>query len=104
MLPEIVGKWYSRRPVADCDGVVHEPVNEEDTTNDLNKDDKSTPWCYCNEPSREMILCDNKGCSIKWFHFTCLRIIVPRGKWYSPSCRNLPKFNKQSNSLFLWNN
>ena len=25
MLPEIIGKWYTRKPVADSEGLVHEP-------------------------------------------------------------------------------
>ena len=51
-------------------------------------------------PVVEMILSDNKGCTIKWFHFTCLRIQQPpKGKWYCPSCRNLPKFNKTKNKV-----
>lgn len=98
ILPEIIGKWYSRKPVADGEGLVQEPsANGEETTNDVNEDDESTPWCYCNEPSSgEMIFCDNRGCTIKWFHFKCLRIQhAPKGKWYCPSCRNLPRFNKQ---------
>ena len=67
MLPEIIGKWYTRKPVADDEGLVLEPsVNRQESTDEEEEDDKSTPWCYCNEPSNGgMILCDNKGCTIK---------------------------------------
>ena len=88
MLPEIICKWYSRKPVADSEGLVHEPSgNEEEANDDVDGDDESTQWCYCNEPSSgEMILCNNKVCTIKWFHFTCLRIQqAQKGKWYCPS-------------------
>ena len=101
MLPELIGKWYTRKPVADSEGLVHEPSLNREETSDVDEDDESTPWCYCNEPSSgDMILCDNKGCMIKWFHFACLRIQQPpKGKWYCPSCRNLPKFNKTKNKV-----
>ena len=66
MLPEIISKWYTRKPVADSKGLVHEPsLNREETNDDVDEDDESTPWCYCNEPSSEnMILYDNKGCTL----------------------------------------
>lgn len=44
ILPEIISKWYSRKLVADSEGLVHEPsVNREETTDDVDKDDESTP-------------------------------------------------------------
>ena len=77
MFPEIMGKWYTRKPVADSEGLVHElSLNREENKDDVDKDDESTPWCYCNEPSSgDMILCNNKGCTIKWFQFACLRLL-----------------------------
>ena len=98
ILPEIIGKWYTRAPVADLYDVVPMPaatsihtIEEED---DL--DDESRLWCYCAQPSfGQMIQCDNKKCSILWFHFECLQIRTPpKGKWYCPNCRKLSKFNK----------
>ena len=73
MLPEIIGKWYTRKPVVDCSGVVNAsftaPSTEEDT------EDYSKVWCYCSQPSfGTMIECDNAQCSIQWFHCDCLRI------------------------------
>ena len=97
ILPEIVGKWYSRKPVAETDGTVSLPFSTDKNEVESDEgDDTSRLWCYCNQPSYgNMIMCDNKACTIKWFHFDCLRIRSPaKGKWYCPSCRKLPKFNK----------
>ena len=109
ILPEIVGKWYNRMPVAEKDGTVPIPaaVDTSDSKNDDNDDDDDDDngrcWCYCNQPSfGDMIMCDNKQCSIHWFHFDCLRIRTPpKGKWYCPSCCKLEKFNKQKRSNFI---
>jgi len=55
-------------------------------------------FCYCNGPEAgEMIGCDNQDCTIEWFHLRCLKISpdsIPKGKWYCPNCKKLPKFNK----------
>ena len=78
ILPEIVGKWYSRRPVADEHGIVD--LSDPQQSNKKNPD---KPSCYCGQlDSRKMILCDNKGCTIQWFHFDCLHLWqAPKGKW-----------------------
>lgn len=51
-------------------------------------------YCYCRCPYdevSEMIACDGSNCSIEWFHFECVNIIMPpKGKWYCPEC--LPKY------------
>lgn len=48
-------------------------------------------YCYCRCPYdevSEMIACDAKGCSIEWFHFECVGIMVPpKGQWFCPDCR-----------------
>ena len=98
VLPEIVGKWYTRGPVADLSGAVPLPTTSSTDTTDLTEEDTDDgrSWCFCNQPSYgDMIMCDHKNCSIKWFHFDCLRMRrLPKGKWYCPSCIKLPKFNK----------
>lgn len=45
-------------------------------------------WCFCKGvESGRMIACDNEGCSIEWFHYTCVGIKrKPKGKWYCPEC------------------
>ena len=82
IIPELLGKWYSRESslcipcienITDCD--------EED----------SGKWCYCQEPlGGAMIGCDNPSCPIKWFHKSCLRMDSdPEGKWICPTCHRL---------------
>lgn len=102
MLPEIVGKFYTRKPVTNYEGTVPIPnpsntSSEHKQADDDDDDDVSKLWCYCNKPSfGDMINCDNEKCTIRWFHFDCLRIrCPPKGKWYCPSCRKLPKFSKK---------
>ena len=97
VLPEVIGKFYTRKPVANCEGIVPVPISSNTPgKGDEEKDDTdlSRLWCYCNEPSfGDMVKCDNDKCTIEWFHFDCLRIrCPPKGKWYCPSCRKLSKF------------
>ena len=98
VLPEIVGKWYTQAPVADDAGVVQTARSNQDGDDQQTTDDndESRLWCYCEKPScGEMIMCDNKKCSIQWFHFQCLGITIPpKGKWYCPNCRKLSRFKR----------
>ena len=93
ILPEIVGKWYTRYPAANSNKLVLVPEVAED---DDDNEDYEKLWCYCNQPSYgEMIFCDHTSCPIKWFHCDCLRIRkIPKGSWKCPSCRKLPKDKK----------
>ena len=64
IMPELVGKFYSRLPAGDI--------------NNGNKADQSTEpvycYCYCRWPSYcEMVGCDNPTCTMEWFHFDCLK-------------------------------
>jgi len=101
ILPELIGKFYTRKPVANSEGIVPTPVPISSAAESSEKidddDDPAKLWCYCNQPSfGEMIECSNGKCSIRWFHFDCLRIrSAPKGKWYCPACRKLSKFNKK---------
>lgn len=92
VLPELVGKWYTRRPIANSEHIVSKPKAIDDNDDD---EDYEKLWCYCNLPSHgEMILCENVSCPIKWFYCDCLRIRkIPKGRWKCPSCRKLPKKN-----------
>lgn len=46
-------------------------------------------WCSCNRQAfGEMIACDNRNCTIKWFHLECVSLTeAPKGKWFCPDCR-----------------
>ncbi len=94
MLPEIIGKWYTRKPIADSTGIVPQPSTSVASLEVKDNEDYERCWCYCNQPSfGTMIGCDNNKCSIEWFHCECLRLrCPPKGKWYCPSCRKLPVF------------
>ena len=48
-------------------------------------------YCICQaEKSGKMILCDNKKCKYKWFHFVCVHIKkAPKGAWYCSECSAL---------------
>ena len=101
MLPEVIGKWYTRRPVADTTNVVPITLSTQaEEPLDCEEEDITRLWCYCQEPSfGDMVLCDNEECPIKWFHFDCLRIrCPPKNRWYCPSCRRLPQFTKGKGS------
>ena len=54
VLPEIIGKWYTRKPIANAAGVVsHTTVMQEEATNSSSVDQSSQVevWCYCRLPS-----------------------------------------------------
>lgn len=54
-------------------------------------------YCLCAQVSYgDMIACDNKDCSIQWFHFCCVNLSTkPKGRWFCPNCRgersNIPR-------------
>ncbi|SMN01988.1 hypothetical protein SPONN_289 [uncultured Candidatus Thioglobus sp.] len=91
ILPEIIGKWYTRP---------HQLQTTADSQSASCLVDKNKLlYCYCRQPepehgpSSEMIACDNDQCLLKWFHTTCLMLkSIPKGKWYCPDCRKLPEF------------
>ena len=93
VLPEIVGKWYTRIPVANSDGIIPIVTDSDKEPMDQDGEDYTKLWCYCSQPSHGlMIQCDNSECTIQWFHCDCLRIRnAPKGKWKCQSCRKLPK-------------
>ena len=56
LLPEIIGKWYTRKPIADSKGIVQDSLLDGNEVEDYTK-----LWCYCNEPSY--------SCVCKWLGF-----------------------------------
>ena len=97
ILPEIIGRWYTRKPVADASGVVTGMSTLPTDPQTADNEDYVRSWCYCNQPSYgNMIGCDNEACTIEWFHYDCLRIrCPPKGKWYCPSCKKLAQFSRK---------
>lgn len=83
VLPEVLGKWYSREP---------SPVRIDDT----DPDDAEETWCYCGMAQYgEMIECEG-DCTMKWFHLDCVRITtIPSGRWFCPDCRKKPKYKSK---------
>jgi hypothetical protein len=90
ILPELLGKWFSRPPPASAQAsaALQDSVCESQAGN------SSEVYCYCGGPDvGDMIGCDHKECIYKWFHLSCLKLkTFPRSKmWYCPDCRKLKK-------------
>lgn len=66
ILPELFGRYFTRQ-----------------------QSSSQETYCFCNGPEvGKMIACDNAQFTLKWFHFTCVRLSrVPKTKkWYCPQC------------------
>lgn len=98
ILPELVGKFYSRPtttdplvPIQSPSEPLSEPAGDEEGVT-------ACKYCYCHEDKEgEMIGCDNPQCRYEWFHFSCLKLSSkPKSKlWYCPDCRKLPEFRRK---------
>ena len=92
VLPELVGKYFSRLHPATL-AAVDAPSTCKST---LVNDDEEL-FCVCQTPHDEnakYIGCDNGDCKLKWCHFQCMGINrVPKGKWYCTEYRMLPQFS-----------
>ncbi|KAG0417743.1 Transcriptional regulatory protein PHO23 [Dictyocoela roeselum] len=46
-------------------------------------------YCFCNKSEdADMIACDDKNCSIEWFHLKCVGLTeIPEGKWFCDNCK-----------------
>ena len=71
------------------------------------EEESEETYCVCKrvQGNDAMIACDNKTCSIEWYHFTCVGLSsVPKGKWYCPDCsgssdltmRNMVQFKEET--------
>ena len=63
-------------------------ITKPSKTKDEEEESEET-YCVCKrvQGNDAMIACDNKTCSIEWYHFTCVGLSsVPKGKWYCPDC------------------
>ena len=77
ILPELIGKWYKRN----C------PITGSTDSQEYDEDDGS--WCHCKDRKRgDMVGCDNRACTTKWFHLECVGLsAVSRGKWHCTTCQ-----------------
>ena len=65
ILPEIIGKWYSRKPIADAEGIV--PIIQDKHAGD-DEEDYEKLWCFCQQPSYgRMIQCDDEHSGLYTF-------------------------------------
>ncbi|KDP42993.1 hypothetical protein JCGZ_25179 [Jatropha curcas] len=58
-------------------------------------DPNEPTYCVCHQVSfGDMIACDNENCEGgEWFHYACVGLTPEtrfKGKWYCPTCRQLP--------------
>ena len=62
----------------------------------MNNDDGA--WCYCQQvKGGDMVGCENKDCTIKWFHMECLKMTESlKGKWFCPDCHPAKKLKRKS--------
>lgn len=89
ILPELLGKFYSRTS--------NEPIRSPSSPVRPEADEPPT-YCYCNGPDEgPMVGCDNPLCTFRWFHLDCLGLKAePKAKqWYCPDCRKLPHLQRK---------
>ena len=101
ILPEILGKFYTRRPVLNNIGNQANYVQQNEPV--IKDQGHKAKTCYCKKENvtTTMIACDNVECQIEWFHVNCLQLKnIPKGKCYCPDCHELNhgKRKKKKNS------
>ena len=97
VLPEFMGKYFSKAPLHHSINVGTISMLTEVTTSTSTESAAVTPtgnvekklYCICQqEESGRMIACDNEACPVTWFHVPCLQMQhTPKGKWYCDECR-----------------
>jgi putative phage-type endonuclease len=99
ILPELVGKYYTRfptlsqtlKPTASCSTPPKSVLSA--VCSNSSRDDQSNEskelYCFCQkEAYGKMIACDNQNCNNEWFHYQCVGIKrKPRGDWYCKECK-----------------
>ena len=78
ILPEVLGRWYTRK-------------------NKLLKPTEETkPVSYCTtETGEEVVKCNNPSCTVSIFHPSFLNVQQIPSVWYCPSCQKNPEFKKR---------
>lgn len=79
ILPELLGKWFTRV----------QPGKEQTLLQLDAEENDDGSWCNCKEnKGGKMIGCDNKTCTVKWYHLECVNLSsAPRGTWLCPACQ-----------------
>lgn len=88
--PKKQPKITQRRVPRDPNRPLPPPVATSTAANDaLADDDPAKLWCHCRAPmaERDMILCDNKGCRVGWYHMTCVRVKTVPARWLCAACK-----------------
>lgn len=92
ILPELLGRWFSRPCEQIC---TPEAASHQSHSTDAPQSSAAEEkFCYCQKGEYgKMVGCDNSNCIYKWFHIDCLGLkALPRSpKWYCPVCRKLKK-------------
>lgn len=85
IVPELLGKWFSRPPrLTDSSSTAAPNTPQAGTSSEV--------YCYCGGPDvGDMLGCDREECTYQWFHLSCLNLkTFPKSKvWYCPDCRKL---------------
>ena len=90
VLPELVGKWFSKAPLHQGSTATTDRQNTVSSTVTRSTDGgKKRLYCICQQKeSGRMIACDNEACPVIWFHVACLKMQrIPKGKWFCDACR-----------------
>ena len=89
ILPELIGKWYSRPMVSATQKTIAGDISAESTSGNQH-DRLEMQICYCRGGEHgQMVGCDNEHCPYEWFHLDCLELkALPKSKtWYCPECQ-----------------
>ena len=110
ILPELIGKFYSRTSELvsvtqtpspsgpSCSVPLSEPGPSSSVPSVKTDGDSAKTYCYCQGPEYgDMVGCDNPSCLHEWFHLSCLKLVCqPKSKyWYCPDCRKLPEIKRK---------
>ena len=81
VLPEVLGRWYTRRCMVEVKGPSDASI------------------CFCRTlRDGDTVACSNEECPYGRFHTSCLSlgdVTIPK-KWYCPHCSRLPQFKRYS--------
>ena len=94
ILPELLGKWYTRQ---------HSTTEKDDS---LQCEDDDGSWCHRKErKGGDMVACDSRSCTTKWFHFECVGLCTVRlGKWHCARCEVKHSQEQKTKSEYIVSN